>query len=141
MELLDRLEQQYAPPDHPVFELVPAAFNACATDAYRKLGNPQVNISSFWGIYQNLLSCFNEALVQSAHLRNAIASSHIVSLEPADIPLLPGLKPLRKGQNPIGSGLSEDGGDFGEPEYAKFTDSEPDTDSSGPDTDEGAGEE
>ncbi|KAM6501138.1 hypothetical protein JOM56_004152 [Amanita muscaria] len=118
--LIDRLEQQYAPPSHPVFELVPEAFDACARDAYNTLQCPSVDISSFWDVYQGILAYFNDSLARSAHLQVILARNHTIIVgEAAGVPLLPGLKPLREGENLIGNW---EGDGEGEPVYGDFSD-------------------
>ncbi|KZT57983.1 hypothetical protein CALCODRAFT_410741, partial [Calocera cornea HHB12733] len=47
--------EAYAPPEHDVFLLVPPQFEHEATDHYFAIGCPEVNRSSFWGIYTAIL--------------------------------------------------------------------------------------
>jgi hypothetical protein len=37
-KVFDEVEQEYAPADHPIFELVPPAFNDCADILYTNIG-------------------------------------------------------------------------------------------------------
>ncbi|KAG1856421.1 hypothetical protein F4604DRAFT_1685451 [Suillus subluteus] len=60
-DLIDEVEGIYAPPDHPVFELVPPIFGRHAQDLYASLGKPRVSSKSFWDVYQLMRQQF-EAL-------------------------------------------------------------------------------
>ena len=59
-QILDEMEQLYAPPDHPVFVLVPPAFHERATELYRSIGEPEVTVATFWDIYHSLLERLRE---------------------------------------------------------------------------------
>ena len=54
-ELLDEIEALYAPPSDTVFELVPPAFHDHVASLYSEIGEPAVNVDSFWPVYCNLL--------------------------------------------------------------------------------------
>ncbi|KAJ7827354.1 hypothetical protein B0H14DRAFT_2595352 [Mycena olivaceomarginata] len=55
-ELFDEMEQQWAPPDDPVFELAPPVFTGKIQDIYESLGRPEVTSRSFWDVYSALLN-------------------------------------------------------------------------------------
>ncbi|KAF9056938.1 hypothetical protein BDP27DRAFT_1152244, partial [Rhodocollybia butyracea] len=57
-DYIKEAEQLYAPPDHPVFELVPPEFNHWITQYYHQIGSPQVNHHTLWEIYECLLEKF-----------------------------------------------------------------------------------
>lgn len=88
------MEAKYAPPDHPVFELVPQAFGDHAQQFYEELGNPEVNFSNFWTIYQAILLKFEALSTSDIDLTTILESrSNIedsVSSEVMDV--LPGLR-------------------------------------------------
>jgi hypothetical protein len=54
-EALDHVRQLYAPPDDPVFELVPPIFAAHADTLYEDMGRPEVTSRNVWEIYQGIL--------------------------------------------------------------------------------------
>ena len=54
-DVITAAEQQWAPPDHPVFELVPPVFDTFITWVNVQCGSPQVDFDHFWDIYKHLL--------------------------------------------------------------------------------------
>jgi hypothetical protein len=134
MTLLDEMEQLYAPPDHPVFQLVPLAFREHAETFYLRLGRPVVNFASFWRIYSQLLHEFKQHRTNEpgSGLEEVLTNHKEYSqrIEGGDdVPLLQGLKELRNGGNVIGSvaGAASSSVAFVEPEEAEFTDSDLDS--------------
>jgi len=101
-ELFYEVEQEYAPPEHSVFELVPPAFDQRANVLYGGIGRPCVQSDTFWEVYRQLLYQFQleeESLtpILTAH-RDTLRA-----LEEEDVmPLLPNLKELRNGAKIIG---------------------------------------
>jgi hypothetical protein len=57
-ELFDDMEQKWAPPSDPVFELVPSQFGQEAAAHYDTFRSPPVNSDSFWTVYSQLLHAF-----------------------------------------------------------------------------------
>ncbi|KIK50485.1 hypothetical protein GYMLUDRAFT_121157, partial [Collybiopsis luxurians FD-317 M1] len=51
-------EQLYAPPDHPVFQLVPPAFNHWISQYYNQLRCPEITRDNVWNVYEGLLRKF-----------------------------------------------------------------------------------
>jgi len=51
-------EQEWAPPDDPVFRLVPPTFAEQATALYTAMGQPAVSSLTFWVVYVDLLAAF-----------------------------------------------------------------------------------
>lgn len=51
----------YAPPEHPVFELVPTSFGILAEQFYAAMDNPAVNRDNVWDVYLCLLAHFRLA--------------------------------------------------------------------------------
>ena len=135
------MEARYAPPDHPVFELVPQAFHEHVSNLYTVIGQPEVTIETFWDIFRDLLEHLHER--PNEQLTEIITNYDITpGLEP--MPLLPNMEAFRLGQplNP-GANINYIGGLDGpasmnnigpSPEYADFTDD--DADESEDDVDE-----
>lgn len=132
--MLDELEQIYAPPDHPVFQLVPTTFRKIATKLYGEIGSPIVDFKSFWPVYEQLLQKFIEnGCTRDEELQNELNSVIEDSRRISDddkLPLIPGLKELRNGDNVVGcqpvDGDRSTTMEFVEPEAADFTDYEDD---------------
>ena len=93
------MEQQWAPRDLPVFQLVPPAFDEQANVLYTNIGCPVVSSSTFWDVYKQLLSAFR-ALPTIPLLDEAVSAAACV--EDVEIPLLSGLRDLRYGDDGIG---------------------------------------
>lgn len=53
-DLLAEAEEQWAPADDPIFELVPPAFQVIVDQCYDDLGRPAVTFASFWKVYCDL---------------------------------------------------------------------------------------
>ena len=96
-ELLDKIEAEYAPKDHPVFELVPQAFHERAENLYVAMGQPVVMTETFWAIYCDFLKQLCDG---SDEVLPEILNSHEQSLAQQDIKmaLLPDMEPFRLGQ-------------------------------------------
>ena len=91
------MEASYAPPDHPVFELVPPAFHEHVSYAYSEIGQPKVNVDTFWEVYLSL----RQQLRERHHEQVAeILTSYQQNREedPGDVPLLSGMEEFRLGQ-------------------------------------------
>lgn len=100
-ELFDEVEQEYAPPEHPVFELVPPTFDRRANILYSQIGQPVVQSDTFWEVYSQLLNQFQleeESLVPV--LTAYRETLHALDME--EIQLLPNLKELRNGAKIVG---------------------------------------
>jgi hypothetical protein len=54
------VEQLYAPPDDPVFELVPATFAYYTQMMYDNMGSPAVTGENVWDIYRGLVQRLEE---------------------------------------------------------------------------------
>jgi hypothetical protein len=150
-ELLDKVEAQFAPPDDPVFQLVPPLFDQRAREHYLKIGQPIVSSDTLWTIFRQLLQQF-QADEEDVELMDSLVTHKDlqVGLHDEKMELLPNMKPFRNGAgimgpkgshyagglaNPPGgtviAGFSEDGAEDGavaQPEYAIFTDSEDSSD-------------
>lgn len=118
------MEQKYAPPDHPVFQLVPPAFEIWAQHYYSVLKLGAVGSKTFWNIYSALLHAFKSEMDNelSPVLAEVERSTHIDQLECDKIDMLPGLKPFRAGGTAVGDG--GDGNDSDQSLSASITESE-----------------
>lgn len=118
------MEQKYAPPDHPVFQLVPPAFEIRAQHYYSVLKLGAVGSKTFWNIYSALLHAFKSEMDNelSPVLAEVERSTHIDQLECDKIDMLPGLKPFRAGGTAVGDG--GDGNDSDQSLSASITESE-----------------
>ncbi|EGO29143.1 hypothetical protein SERLADRAFT_405248 [Serpula lacrymans var. lacrymans S7.9] len=67
---LDKVRNTYAPPDHPVFELVPPAFAQQASAFISSIGSPIVTQDNAWDVYLNLLAHLTE--IQNNELQQAV---------------------------------------------------------------------
>ncbi|KAJ6581597.1 hypothetical protein B0H19DRAFT_1251786 [Mycena capillaripes] len=89
-EMFDQMEAEWAPPDDPVFLLIPPTFEAEATELYGQMGRPEVNFDSFWDVYSDLLAAFWNGGVE--HLQDNMegADNHFESsvelMDVADLP-------------------------------------------------------
>jgi hypothetical protein len=93
------MEAIYAPPDHPVFELVPLAFHDHVSEAYAAIGEPIVDIKTFWEVYLRL----REQLRQPRHQSLAVEVLTYQD-DSVNIPLLPNMEYYRL--QPLGLGLN-----------------------------------
>ena len=132
------MEEKYAPPDNPVFELVPPAFEIRAQHYYSALKLEAVGSKTFWNVYSALLHAFksesgvdNELSPVWGELER---STHVDQLESDKIDMLPGLKPFRAGGAAVGDG--GDGNDSDKSLYVDMTQSENDTEEEAGDGDE-----
>jgi hypothetical protein len=123
------MEQLFAPPDHPVFQLVPPAFEEVAQAAYMQMGQPPVSDKTFWGVYMQLLNSLRNLLTH-VDLAPILASHQEVTrdIETESIPLLLGLKELPNAND--GNHDTGDEEDSNPPgpsfikQYCSFTDEE-----------------
>jgi hypothetical protein len=91
------MEQLYAPPDHPVFILVPPTFHERVTELYRSIGEPEVTVVTFWDIYRNLLGRLREP--EDDQFTDVFKTFQAnVDNSAEDMPLLPNMEPFRLGQ-------------------------------------------
>ncbi|KAH9924596.1 hypothetical protein B0H21DRAFT_781416 [Amylocystis lapponica] len=101
-ELLDEMELAWAPPDHPVFELVPRDFEVLIKQLYTQVGEPVISRETFWEIYIELLTCLRSMPMDDLDF-NDTPHSHAYDHGHDDpIPLLQGLRDLRHGDEAAG---------------------------------------
>lgn len=66
--ILSEVEQLFAPPDDPVFQLVPPEFDVHAKDVYQRIGAPaQIRIDNFWAVFERMHEVFEGARAHLAH--------------------------------------------------------------------------
>jgi hypothetical protein len=99
-QLFNELEEQWAPPDDPVFQLVPPAFEMQAQKLYTNIGRTPVSSKNIWQIYTSLLSAFR--LINDDPALATLLAAPIDDGEDM-VPLLPGLRELRHGDNVLGA--------------------------------------
>jgi hypothetical protein len=91
------MEQLYAPPDHPVFTLVPPTFHERVMEIYLSIGEPEVTVRTFWDIFRNLLGRLREpADDQFTDVLKTFQATVDNSAE--DMALLPNMEPFRLGK-------------------------------------------
>ncbi|KAH7919661.1 hypothetical protein BV22DRAFT_1022606, partial [Leucogyrophana mollusca] len=102
-ELLDEMEDKWAPAEHPIFQLVPPEFETQAQLLYGAMGAPAVSSDSFWDIYTTLLNAFeshSSAFALDEFMKTYEREGDEETLP--DVALLDGLKNLRFGEDSIG---------------------------------------
>lgn len=57
-EHIEQVRQRFAPPDDPVFELVPPMFDHHANILFESMGRPVINENNVWDVYNDLLHRF-----------------------------------------------------------------------------------
>jgi len=55
---IDHVRQEFAPPDNPVFQLVPPEFGEYAGILFESMGSPDINSENIWEIYRELVYRF-----------------------------------------------------------------------------------
>jgi hypothetical protein len=91
------MESLYAPPDHPVFTLVPTTFHERVTQLYMSIGQPVVTVKTFWDIYCNLLGMLREpADDQMTDVLDTFQAN--INNSAQDMALLPNIEPFRLGK-------------------------------------------
>lgn len=120
-DLLDEVEAIYAPPSHPVFQLVPTWLTPYLDAAYDSVGRPEVSISTLWEVFVSVRDAVQEKLPEDVWAK-------VYDLEmDIDKEVIPELDLLANGE-PEGFGVDDSEGDeFEEDEgviYAVFSDEE-----------------
>jgi hypothetical protein len=94
----------YAPPDHPVFQLVPPTFDQLAKEFYQTMGQPVVTRGNVWDVYLALLNHFHQLDEAHANYHNQWKAIFTENQDEnlGEIELLEGLEGLRGGQDIYG---------------------------------------
>ena len=93
------MEQEWASPSDPVFQLVPVNFAEQATMLYCALGQPAVSCNTFCAIYEELLAAFQGLPVDELFAEALLRADEGVGDE---VPVLAGLCELQHGDNVVG---------------------------------------
>ena len=139
-DVFDEMAEIYAPPDHPVFQLVPPLFGELANKHYAAIGEPIVTSDTFWDIYQNVLECFRHSPDEELNGILADSDRQETAAQDDGLPVLPDMQPFRNGEPVVVAGKRSQyvGGLVAsgstqttiqdEREYADFTSSDDDSD-------------
>jgi hypothetical protein len=137
-DVFDEMAEIYAPPDHPVFQLVPPLFDELANKHYAAIGEPIVTSDTFWDIYHNVLECFRHSADEELNGILADSDRQETAAQDDGLPVLPDMQPFRNGEPVAGErnhyvgGLVASGSTQttiqDEREYADFTSSDDDSD-------------
>ena len=136
--LFDEMAAIYAPPDHPVFQLVPPLFDDLANQHYADIGQPTITSDNFWDIYRDVLECFRRSADEELTAVLANSDRQETAAQDDGLPVLPEMRPFRNGEPVAGNlagkrshyvgGLTASGSTqttiTEEPEYADFTSSD-----------------
>ncbi|KAI9459395.1 hypothetical protein BJY52DRAFT_1223027 [Lactarius psammicola] len=90
-ETLNEIEKKYAPPDDPVFELVPHVFAVHANTVWTAMGSPQPQFHNAWEIYLHIRDALR-GIAQDGMLQQVLSSvsatpepQHCLDEIPADL--------------------------------------------------------
>ncbi|KAH8999865.1 hypothetical protein EDB86DRAFT_3075541 [Lactarius hatsudake] len=72
-EVFDKMEKKYAPPDDPVFKLVPHAFAVHANAVWMAMGSPQPQFNNAWEIYLHIRDALR-GIAQDRMLQQVLSS-------------------------------------------------------------------
>lgn len=98
---VDQVRALYAPPDHPVFQLVPPDFAALAAQFYETMGFPVITRATVWDIYDGLLDRFQSWDPEDFDVPNSVA--YWDQFDIPDIDLIENLVPLANASASEGS--------------------------------------
>jgi hypothetical protein len=70
-DIIDEAESRWAPPDDPVFQLVPASFLDHIVPIYEALGSPTISFDSMWGVFCQLRDAVIASIV-AEHVTNEL---------------------------------------------------------------------
>lgn len=102
--MLNAARENWAPPDDPVFRLVPPSFQEHIDAVYASIGYPEISAATFWETYGQLLEALRiiPDQIYAPEELSAEASAFEV-----DIPVLPNLRNIRMGDIPIGESMGK----------------------------------
>lgn len=88
-DMLDTAEEKWAPPNDPVFQLVPLDFESYVVRCFEELGELTVELESFWDVYRQLRDLVELAVpdVVAATLGESIADDDDSAPEPIEFAL------------------------------------------------------
>ena len=96
------MEAIYAPPNHPIFELVPPIFHQRADHYYNETGCPTIMSDTFWDVYRGLRQCFNHGTDDEFTAVLQANSDRETASNDDQMPVLPNMQPFRNGQQVAG---------------------------------------
>jgi hypothetical protein len=117
------MERDWCAPDLEVFKLVPDIFQLHIERIYQAIGSPAISSNNFWTVYSLLCNEFKkDDSVDDPQMQEAFnRQQNLDPLQsPVDIPVLPGLAPLRNDRYLLG--VDDDIYLGGAPEHVGFTD-------------------
>ena len=116
------MERDWCPSDLEVFKLVPNVFQLHIERVYQATGSPAISSNNFWTVYSLLCEEFKkDACVGDPQMQEVFNTQQTLDpLQSVEIPVLPGLAPLRNDRYLIGV----DGDIYlgGAPEHMGFID-------------------
>ena len=116
------MERDWCPSDLEVFKLVPNVFQLHIERVYQAIGSPAISSNNFWTVYSLLCEEFKkDACVGDPQMQEVFNTQQTLDpLQSVEIPVLPGLAPLRNDRYLIGV----DGDIYlgGAPEHMGFID-------------------
>lgn len=96
-ELLQEMENEWAPPDHEVFQLVPPEFDYHAQNLYATIGSPVVDHKSIILVFRRLRDAFLPFEVEHPLARYAASLDQEYDREQHGVAIIPGLRDMRPG--------------------------------------------
>ncbi len=97
-DLLEEMENEWAPPSHPVFRLVPNDFELQVQNLYTMLGAPPVSHSSFLEVFRQLRDAFQPYEPEYPLATYIHSHDRDHDREQESVAILLGLKKLRPGE-------------------------------------------
>ncbi|KAA1471497.1 hypothetical protein DENSPDRAFT_776760, partial [Dentipellis sp. KUC8613] len=83
-DIFNEIEAVYAPPDDPVFKLVPDEFLVRATAAWASMGSPEPQFETVWDIYREILARLRSMPADAGFRKMLNESSELQTQEAAD---------------------------------------------------------
>ena len=66
-EAFKYVQEKFAPPSDPVFELVPPFFAEHAGQVYAQIGSPELAAATIWQVYCNMIQRLQDLITQQRH--------------------------------------------------------------------------
>ena len=103
------MENEWAPPSHPIFSLVPNDFELQVNELYIMLGAPPVSHSSFLEVFHQLQDAFQPYELEYPLATYIHSHDWDHNCEEESVAILPGLKKLHPGEEMGGAlGLEDE---------------------------------
>ena len=91
------MENEWAPPDHEVFRLVPPEFDYHARNLYAMIGNPVVDHKTIVSVFRRLRNAFLPFEGEHPLARYAASLDQEYDRDQHSVPIIPGLRDMRPG--------------------------------------------